>query len=462
MRTEKDFLGEVLLEDNYYGIHTARSVSNFDFDKRRTSLELIYAIVQIKKASALANKKIGLLDSKKCDMIVFACDLILTHRYDDQFITHPLQGGAGTSANMNVNEVIANVALENMGYQKGDYTILSPIDDVNMSQSTNDVYPTAMKISAIYALRELAEEFALIQKNFIEKEQKTGHILHLGRTQYMDALPLSWGQTFSAYASVINRDRWRLYKVEERLRTINLGGTAIGTGINAPQKYIFAVTDLIQELTGLGLARSENLIDATQNLDVFVEVSGLIKTAAVSLMKIANDFRLLNSGPHGGLNELILPAHQAGSSIMAGKINPVIPEAIVQIALKVQGNDSIITSAVSLGVLELNAFGPLIIDTLLESMTLLKGAAKKMRTHILDGLVINEAVCLEHLERSTALITILNPILGYETSSYIISKANQENKTVRVVMLEEGLFSEEELNQYLDPQSLISPGKIKR
>lgn len=462
MRTEKDFLGEVLLEDNYYGIHTARSASNFDFNQHRTSLELVYAIVQIKKAAALANKKIGLLDSKKCDMIVFACDQILAHRYDDQFITHSLQGGAGTSANMNVNEVIANVALENMGFKKGNYAILSPIDDVNMSQSTNDVYPTAMKIAAIFALRELADEFALLQKNFIEKEQRTGHILHLGRTQYMDALPLSWGQTFSAYASVINRDRWRLYKVEERLRTINLGGTAIGTGINAPQKYIFAVTDLIQEITGLGLARSENLIDATQNLDVFVEVSGLIKTAAVSLMKIANDFRLLNSGPHGGLNELTLPAHQAGSSIMAGKINPVIPESIVQIALKVQGNDSIITSAVSLGVLELNAFGPLIIDALLESMTLLKGAAKKMWTHILDGLVINEAVCLEHLERSTALITILNPILGYETTSHIISKANRDNKTVRTVMLEEGLFSEEELNRYLDSQSLISPGIIKR
>ncbi|TXT17137.1 MAG: aspartate ammonia-lyase [Erysipelotrichaceae bacterium] len=458
MRTEKDFLGEVNLEDTHYGIHTLRAFRN----QRKTSLELIYAIVQIKKAAAQANFKVKLLPSEKYNAIIFACDQILAGFFDDQFITHPFQGGAGTSTNMNVNEVIANIALEHLGYPKGTYDVLSPIEDVNMSQSTNDVYPSAMRISAIYALRKLADEFALLQKAFIEKEQATGHMLHLGRTQYMDALPLSWGQTFSAYASLINRDRWRLYKVEERLRTINLGGTAIGTGINADQKYIFAATDLIQEITGLGLARAENLIDATQNLDVFVEVSGLIKTAAVSLMKIANDFRLLGSGPHGGLGELTLPAHQTGSSIMFGKINPVILEAIIQIALKVQGNDSIITSAVSLGVLELNAFGPLIIDALLESMNLLNSAAVKMRTHVLEGLSINEAICMEHLEKSNALITILNPILGYETISHIIAKANLEHKTIRTILLEEELFSQEELDRYLDPQSMISPGVVKR
>jgi aspartate ammonia-lyase len=462
MRQEHDSLGMIELDDSYYGIHTMRAIHNFDFNTQRTSLKVIYAITQIKKAAALANLKTQQLSPEKSQAIVFACDQILAGHYDDQFVTHPLQGGAGTSTNMNVNEVIANIALEHLGYQKGEYQYLSPINDVNMSQSTNDVYPTAMRIAAIYALRVLADEFALLQKAFIDKEQSTGHLLHLGRTQYMDALPISWGQTFSAYASVINRDRWRLYKVEERLRTINLGGTAIGTGVNAQPKYTFAVTDLIQDITGLGLSRSDNLIDATQNLDVFVEVSGLIKTAAVSLMKIANDFRLLNSGPYGGLGEIKLPEHQVGSSIMAGKINPVIPEAIVQIALKVQGNDLIITNAVSLGVLELNAFGPLIIEVILESMTLLSGAAQKMRTLVLAGLVINEQKCLEHLEKSTALITILNPLLGYEVASAVIKQATQENKTIREILLTQGLFTKAELDHYLDPHTLISPGILKR
>lgn len=462
MRKEKDFLGEVILQENYFGIHSFRASQNFDFDQRTTSLRLIYAVTQIKKAAALANLKVKLLEPAKCDAIVFACDRILDGSFDNQFITHPYQGGAGTSVNMNVNEVIANIALEQLGHPLGDYDFISPLEDVNMSQSTNDVYPSAMKIASIYALRELADEYVLLQNAFIEKEQATGDLLHLGRTQYMDALPISWGQTFSAYASVINRDRWRLYKVEERLRTINLGGTAIGTGVNAEWKYIFAVTDLIKEITGLGLARSDNLIDATQNLDVFVEVSGLIKTAAVSLMKIANDFRFLGSGPHGGIGEFSLSSHQAGSSIMAGKVNPVIPEAVVQIALKIQGNDSIISSAVSLGVLELNAFGPLIIDALLESMVLLKGAALKFRTHVLDGLIINESISLDHLEKSTALITILNPLLGYDTSTRIIDRANHEGKTVRQILLEEKIFSEDELNRYLDPRAMISPGILKR
>jgi aspartate ammonia-lyase len=462
MRQEKDFISEIELEDHYFGIHTYRATQNFDFDQKVTSLRLIYAITQVKKAAALANHKVKLLDTQKCEAICFACDEILAGKYDTQFITHPLQGGAGTSTNMNVNEIIANIALEKLGHLKGEYHYLSPLDDVNMSQSTNDVYPSSMRIAAIYALRDCADEIALLQKAFIDKEHQYADLLHLGRTQYMDALPISWGQTFSAYASAINRDRWRLYKVEERLRTINLGGTAIGTGVNADQKYIFALTDYIQDITGLGLARSENLIDATQNFDVFVEVSGLIKTAALNLMKIANDFRLLGSGPHGGLAELKLPTHQAGSSIMAGKVNPIICEAIVQIALKIQGNDSVISSAASLGVLELNAFGPLIIDALLESMILLKGAALKLRTKVLDGLEVNVEQSLKHLEQSTALIAILNPLLGYETSSLVIKKANAQHKTVRQILLEDKLFTEEELNRYLDPHSMISPGILKR
>jgi aspartate ammonia-lyase len=462
VRLEHDLLGEEILEDVYYGIHTLRALRNFNYDDKRVSLRLITAMVQIKQAAALAHKKLHDFSPEVADAIISACDRILTGEFDASFVTHPLQGGAGTSAHMNVNEVIANVALEILGHPKGSYTIIDPLRDVNMSQSTNDVYPTAMRIAAILALRELEDEYAKLQAAFIQKEQAFEDILRLGRTQYMDALPLTMGQTFSAYASVINRDRWRLYKSEERLRTINLGGTAIGTGMNAESKYIFLVTDLIQDITGLGLARSDNLIDATQNLDGFTEVSGLVKTAAVSLMKITNDFRLLASGPRGGLGELILPAHQAGSSIMPGKVNPVILESIVQICLKIQGNDVIISQAVSLGVLELNAFGPLIIESLLESIELLTKAAEKFRTHVLDGLHVDEKRCLELLNSSNALITALLPILGYDEASRIARRAQTEKRTIQELLLEEKLFTQEELDRYLNPRALVSPGIAKR
>lgn len=462
LRTEHDLLGEEMLEDVYYGIHTLRAMRNFDYDDKRVSLRLITAMVQVKKAAAMAHKKLNDLTPTIADAIIAACDLILAGKFDASFVTHPLQGGAGTSAHMNVNEVIANVSLEILGHPKGSSLIIDPIRDVNLSQSTNDVYPTAMRIASIYALRELADEYAKLQASFISKEQAFENILRLGRTQYMDALPMTMGQTFSAYASVINRDRWRLYKSEERLRTINLGGTAIGTGMNAELKYIFLVTDLIQDITGLGLARADNLVDATQNLDGFVEVSSLVKTAAVSLIKIANDFRLLASGPRGGLGELILPAHQAGSSIMPGKVNPVILESIVQICMKIQGNDMVISQAVSLGVLELNAFGPLIIESLLESIELLTKAAEKFRTHVLDGLLVDEQRCLDWVHASNALITALLPMLGYDEASRIAHRAQTEQRTFQELLLEEKLFTQEELDRYLNPRALVSPGVAKR
>jgi len=461
-RIEQDSLGELLLGDVYYGIHTLRAARNFDFSAERTSLALIYAMVTIKKAAAKSHRQLKSYDPSLADAISLACDRILTGEFDDQFITHPLQGGAGTSAHMNVNEVVANVALEILGHPKGSYAILDPLREVNLSQSTNDVYPTAMRIAAIRSLRKLADEFASLQSALNHKEQEFAEVLRLGRTQYMDALPITMGQTFSAYASVIQRDRWRLYKAEERLRTINLGGTAIGTGMNADLKFIFLMSDHIQQLTGLGLARSDNLIDATQNLDTFTEVSGLVKTAAVNLMKIANDLRLLASGPRGGFGEIRLPAHQAGSSIMPGKVNPVILESVVQIALTVVGKDLMITQAVGLGVLELNAFGPLIIHSLLDSMDLLAGAAQKLRTHVVTELIVDEERCLEHLENSSALITVLSPILGYEASSDIAKKALQQKKTIRQVLIDEAVFTKDELDELLNPHSLVSPGIKKR
>jgi aspartate ammonia-lyase len=461
-RKENDLLGEETLEDVYYGIHTLRAKRNFSFDDRTVSLKLIYAMTQIKKAAALAHRKLNDYSPLIADAIINACDKVLSGDFDTSFVTHPLQGGAGTSAHMNVNEVLANIALETLGYPKGRYDIVDPIREINLSQSTNDVFPTAMRIAAIYGLRSLADEYARLQSAFIIKEQAYESILRLGRTQYMDALPITMGQTFSAYASVSNRDRWRLYKSEERLRTINIGGTAIGTGMNADMQYIFMVTDLLQEITGLGLARSDNLIDATQNLDGFLEVSGLVKTAAASLMKIANDFRLLSSGPRGGLQELILPAHQAGSSIMPGKVNPVILESIVQICLKIMGNDQIVTQAVSQGVLELNAFGPLIIHSLLESIELLTQAALKFRTHVLDGLIVDEARCLELVMSSNALVTVLLPIIGYADASRIAKRALDEHRTLNDILLEEGQFSQEEITRFLNPRTLVSPGVAKR
>lgn len=461
-RVEVDSLGERSIEDVYYGIHTVRAVENFAIDEERVSLAVIYAMVEIKKAAALTHRKLNAISAQKADSIVLACDRVLTGAFDAMFVTHPLQGGAGTSAHMNVNEVITNIALEELGASKGSYAVLSVLDDVNRSQSTNDVFPTAMRIAAIRALRSLADEMQRLQHALTIKEQAFDDVLRLGRTQYMDALPITMGQTFGAYAAAIQRDRWRLYKAEERLRTINLGGTAIGTGVNADPAYIFTITDFLQEITGLGLARSENLIDATQNLDAFVEVSGLLKTAAVNLMKISNDLRLLSSGPRGGLGEVILEAKQAGSSIMPGKVNPVILESIVQIALQVCGNDQMITQAAGLGVLELNAFGPLIIDAFLKSANRLTKAAWMMRVSVVEGLSVNRERCLTHLENSTALITFLVPILGYPTAARIAKRALDENVTIRAILRDEELFTESELDRLFNPSSLVSPGIRRR
>lgn len=460
-RVEYDALGSLSIADVEYGIHTQRAVENFAIDEERVSLAVIYAMVEIKQAAAIAHRKSKSYDSQKADAIIHACTRILRGEFDAMFITHPLQGGAGTSAHMNVNEVVANVALEELGLAKGSYDAISPLDDVNRCQSTNDVFPTAMRIAAIRSLRSLAKAITSLQAALVEKEHAWSDVVRLGRTQYMDAVPLTMGQTFGAYAAVIQRDWWRLYKAEERLRTINLGGTAIGTGINADRAYVFAITDALQEITGLGLARSENLIDATQNLDAFAEVSGLVKTAALNLMKIANDLRLLSSGPRGGLGELILQPKQAGSSIMPGKVNPVLLESVVQIALQVCGNDTMITHAVGMGVLELNAFGPLIIDAFLKSANRLRAAAR-MLENVITELNVDQQRCLDHLERSTAMITLLVPILGYATASRIAKRVLAENTTVNAVLLEEKLLSQSEIDRLFTTVSLVSPGIRRR
>ena len=463
MRKEHDLLGEMTLEDHeYYGIATKRAIANFAVSNQQVHKGIIYELVNIKKQAALTNNQLGYLPSHIKDAIVSACNLILTKQYDDQFPIDAHQGGAGTSTNMNVNEVIANLALEHLHKPKGSYDMIHPINTINLHQSTNDTYPTAVKIAAIKRIRQLADEYASLQRTFQEKEQTYGTILKLGRTEMMDAVPLLAGQMFGAYAETISRDRWRIYKVEERLRTINIGGTAIGTGLNAPLKYTFMMTSLLQDSTNIGLSRAESLIDNTQNLDAINEVSSLLKVAATTLIKISNDLRFLASGPTGGIGEIILADHQAGSSIMPGKVNPVILEMTIQNATRVIANDHQITTLISLGNLELNAFYPGIAEALLESLDLLINTVSVFNNKCIKLLQVNKKRCLENLAKSYALITPLITLIGYDKAAEIVKIAQQENKTVTTVLLEKELFTKEELTTYLDPHNITKPGIIKR
>ena len=462
-RLEQDVLGEKNIDNSTYsGINTARALENFDLNGKTVNLNLVKEIALIKKAAAMTNKSLKFLDPEKADAIINASEEIIEGKFDDEFKISAFQGGAGTSTNMNVNEVIANRAIEILGGTKGDYNLVHPLNHVNMSQSTNDVYPSALRIAAIRLIRKLSNSLSSLQEALQMKENEFSDIIKLGRTQLMDALPMTAGQGFGAYSKAIERDRWRIYKVEERLRQINLGGTAIGTGLNATNKYVFMLTDIIQTLTGLGIARSDYPMDITQNCDIFVETSGLLKSCSVNLIKISNDLRLLNSGPRGGIGEIILPNMQAGSTIMPGKINPVIPEMVVQVSLRVIANDSAITMASSMGQLELNAFTPLIAESLLESLELLDRSVMIFKEKCIDGLEINKDRCFENLEKSLVSATALVPHLGYDKASSISKKALATGKTIREILLEEQLLPEETIDKILSPFELIRthiPGK---
>ncbi|KJR47663.1 Aspartate ammonia-lyase [Desulfosporosinus sp. I2] len=458
-RIEKDNIGEgEISENNYYGINTKRAQENFDLGSKNVNLKLIYEMTLIKKAAAMVNKELKQLSEDKANAIIRASEEVVQGNFDREFVLSAFQGGAGTSTNMNVNEVIANRAIEILGGRKGDYDIVHPLNDVNMSQSTNDVYPTALRITAIHMLRKLSSSLAQLQEALQGKENDFSDVIKLGRTELMDALPMMLGQEFGAYAKAIERDRWRVYKVEERLRQINLGGTAIGTGVNASQKYIFMITDTIQELTGLGLARSDYPIDITQNNDVFVEVSGLLKACSTNLLKISNDLRLLSSGPRGGFGEIELPQMQAGSTIMPGKVNPVIPEMIGQVAMRVMANDYAITMAASSGQLELNAFMPLIAESLLESLELLNNGVTIFREKCIEGIIPNKEKCQETLEKSTVLAAALVHHIGYDQAAHIARKALREDKTIREVLIEETIFSNSRIDEILNPYEVTKPG----
>ncbi len=438
MRTEKDFLGEVEIPaDAPYGIHTARALENFPIPGRSVPESLISALAQVKKACALANKELGFLSVEKADAIISVCEAFQVSRFKSQLSA--LQGGAGTSTNMLLNELIANKAG------------LHPIEDVNLHQSTNDVYPTAVKVAAIFELRMLAEKVEALQGAFQQAEKRFAHIPTLGKTELMDAVPLTLGAEFGAFAEAFARDRWRTFKCEERLRVVNLGGTAVGTGLTAPRSYIFLVTDKLREITGLGLSRGENLVDQTANADAFVEVSGIMKACSVNLLKICADLRLLHMNKN-----IKLPAVQAGSSIMPGKVNPVILESVMQIGIKVQANDFIVTECASRGSLQINEFMPLLAFALLESMELLGAAAGMLAKHA-DGIEADEAECERQFNASLEIVTAFLPAIGYERATELVEAFKQTDRTDFRIYLENELGTEL-VQKTLSPQNLMALG----
>lgn len=459
-RTETDFLGsKEIPSDALYGIHTIRALENFGLSGRSVNRELVKAYGWIKLACIRTNRELGYFsDKKKADALEQACQEMVEGLLSDAVLADVFQGGAGTSTNMNVNEVIANRALQLTGRQAGDYDYISPLDDVNLHQSTNDTYPTALKLASIVLLRKLEEAVLQLQEAFQQKEKEFTSIVKVGRTQLQDAVLTTLGREMAAYAEAFNRDRWRIYKCEERLRVVNLGGTAIGSGLGAPRRFIFQVTDRLRELTGVGLARAENLLENTQNADVFAEVSGMLKACATNLIKVSNDLRLLSSGPDAGLGEINLPPMQAGSSIMPGKVNPVIPEAVIQASIQVIGNDSIITHAVMSGNLELNPFLPLIANALLESLQLLEKAAFALQRKCVRGITANPEKCHQYLLNSTAVITALIPALGYEKSVKVIQQAKTENKTIREIVLKQKLLDRETFEKMISPEAVNKLG----
>ena len=454
-RKEKDLLGEMEIPaDALYGIHTARAMENFPLALRPVHKRLISAFGAVKLACAKTNHELKKLDEKKYAAIAQACEEMIAGRLDEHIKVDVLQGGAGTSTNMNVNEVLANRALEILGQKAGDYDIVSPIDDINLHQSTNDTYPTALKVAALWGLDELEKNIVVLLEHFQQKEKEFADIVKLGRTQLQDAVLTTLGRQMSAYSDAIGRDRWRIYKCQERLRVVNLGGTAIGTGLGAPRKYIFRVVEYLKDIAKLPLYRAENLIEATQNTDVFVEVSGILKALASNLLKISTDLRILSSGPDGGIGEIILPARQAGSSIMPGKVNPVIPEAVSQAAIMIMANDIAIAQACSAGNLELNQFMPLIADATLTNIQLLTNACEIFSKFCVSGIEANEKRCRQNVETSTAIVTALVEKIGYKQSQEIAASAKKENKTIRQIVLERKIMSESEFD------SLISPRKV--
>ena len=461
-RTEHDSIGDKAVPaDAYYGVQTLRAVENFHITGLSLHPEMINSLALLKKAAAITNREIGVLAPAISEAIVKACEEILDGKFTTSFVVDPIQGGAGTSLNMNANEVIANRAIEHLGGRKGNYSVVHPNDHVNLSQSTNDVIPTAGRMTTMRLLRKLRMQLLCLELALSKKAVEFDHVIKMGRTQMQDAVPIRLGQEFKAYADAIRRDIGRIEKAVDEMRPVNMGGTAIGTGVNADAAYLKRIVPVINEVSGLDLVQADNLIDATQNLDPFVAVSGAVKTCAVTLSKIANDLRLMSSGPKAGFGEINLPARQNGSSIMPGKVNPVIPEVVNQVAFNVIGNDMTVTLAAEAGQLELNAFEPIIFYNLFQSIDTLGYAVETFVDNCVTGITANEARCRELVENSVGIVTTLAPIIGYQKAADIAKKALARNKPVREIILEEKIFSPEEIDRILDPVSMTEPGFIR-
>jgi aspartate ammonia-lyase len=460
VRIEHDLLGDrAVPADAYYGVHTLRALENFPISGTPISIypDLVMALACVKQAAAIANAELGLLEERRAHAIRLACEEVRQGKLFDEFVVDVIQGGAGTSTNMNANEVICNRALELLGHAKGEYQHLHPLDHVTLSQSTNDVYPTAVKLALQFGIRRLLQDMSFLRQAFEAKATEFGDVLKVGRTQLQDAVPMTLGQEFSTYAVMLGEDEQRLAEAASLIREINLGATAIGTGINAHPDYARIVTARLTELTNVAFIVSPNLVEATQDAGSFVQLAGVLKRIAVKLSKICNDLRLLSSGPRAGIGEITLPTVQAGSSIMPGKVNPVIPEVVNQIAFEVIGNDITVTMAAEAGQLQLNAFEPIIAHSLFKSLQHLGAGCRTLAERCVKGIVANRERARKLLEESTALVTALTPYIGYARSTEIAQEALRTGARVYDLVLQKKLMTREQLDEILRPEVLTKP-----
>lgn len=464
-RTEHDFLGELEIPAHiYYGIQTVRALENFKISGIAISSipSFINALAYVKKSAALANTKLGVLDENKCEAICKACDEIISGKLHDQFPLDVFQGGAGTSCNMNANEVIANRALEFMGHQKGEYTYCHPNNDVNCSQSTNDVYPTALRIALYNQLTEFTEDLKYLRIAFSKKAEEFKHIIKMGRTQLQDAVPMTLGMEFAAYAETIDEDMHRIIEARNLIAEINMGATAIGTGINSPKGYADLIIEILQQETNIPLKKATNMVEATSDTGAYVQLSGVLKRCATKISKICNDLRLLSSGPRCGLNEINLPARQPGSSIMPGKVNPVIPEVMNQICYDIIGKDITITLAAEAGQLELNVMEPVIAYSIFSGVKRLGAGCHSLVDFCINGITANEERCKELVYNSIGIITVLTPYLGYEQCADIAREALKSQCSPFKLVLDKKLLTQEEINTILLPENMLQPNNLSK
>ena len=464
-RKEHDFLGELdIPADIYYGIQTYRAVENFKISGISISIlsKFIQGMACVKKAAALANCELGVLSQEKCEAICKACDEVVAGKFDDQFPVDVFQGGAGTSCNMNANEVIANRALEIMGHKKGEYQYCHPNNDVNCSQSTNDAYPTAMRIALYAKLTQLIGDMDYLRQAFADKAEEFRDVIKMGRTQLQDAVPMTLGMEFAAYAETIREDMMRVGEARNLIAEINMGATAIGTGINSPEGYAALVTRKLREVSGVPVEMAGNMVEATSDTGAYVQLSGVLKRCATKISKICNDLRLLSSGPRCGLNEINLPPRQPGSSIMPGKVNPVMPEVMNQICFDIIGKDVTITLAAEAGQLELNVMEPVIAYSLFSGMKRLGAGCRSLVDYCIRGITANRERCRDMVYHSIGIVTALNPYLGYETSASIAREALESGRSLVDIVRERGLMSEEQLEEVLAPEHRLQPGKWKK